>query len=114
MITEKRAYKRVPSRIKARFYCDDTDYSGTITNISEDGMFITTGTVAFPFESNLTIFIRRNEMLLKVPVRVCRLTKTGNVFNGIGVQVIDAEQDYLNFVKLLRHTRAKASGSPAA
>jgi hypothetical protein len=105
MSTEKRFYSRAPSKIKARFYCNDTDYSGIIMNISEDGMFISTGKVAFPFESNLVIFIRRKEMLLKVPVKVCRLTKTENVFDGMGVKVIDPDPDYLRFVRSLRYTK---------
>jgi len=95
----------MPSKIKARFYCNDTDYSGTVINISEDGMFIRTRKVAFPFESNLVIFISRKERLLKVPVKVCRLTKTDNVFDGMGVQVIDAEPDYLKFVRSLKYTK---------
>lgn len=74
-------------------------------NISEDGMFISTGKVAFPFESNLVILIRRKEMLLKVPVKVCRLTKTENVFDGMGVQVIDSDPDYLKFVRSLKYIK---------
>ena len=105
MSTEKRFYSRTPAKIKARFYCNDTDYSGIIMNISENGMFISTGKVAFPFESNLVIFIRRKEMLLKIPVKVCRLTKTENVFDGMGVQVIDSDPDYLKFVRSLKYTQ---------
>ncbi|KPK02616.1 MAG: hypothetical protein AMK71_01645 [Nitrospira bacterium SG8_35_4] len=108
MSTEKRFYSRMPSKLKARFYCNETDYSGTITNISEDGMFISTGKVAFPFESTIVIFIRRKEMLLKVPVKVCRLTKTENVFDGMGVQVIDPDPDYLKFVKSLKYPKTAA------
>ena len=113
MSTEKRLHSRMPSKIKARFYCNDTDYSGTIMNISEDGMFISTVKVAFPFESNLEIFIPLKEMLLKVPVKVCRLTKTENVFDGMGVQVIDPDPDYLQFVRSLKYAKIKAyrSGS---
>jgi Tfp pilus assembly protein PilZ len=109
MRTEKRSCNRIPSKIKVRFYCNDTDYSGTIRNISEGGMFISTGKVAFPFESNLIIFIRRKEMLMKVPVKVCRLTKTENVFDGMGVQVTDAGPDYLKFVRSLKSTRKKTN-----
>ena len=108
MRTENRFYSRMPSKIKARFYCNDTDYSGTIMNISEDGMFISTGAVAFPFESNLDIFIRRKEMLLKVTVTVRRLTKTENVFDGMGVQVIDPDPDYLKFVRSLKYAKVKS------
>jgi hypothetical protein len=108
MNTEKRFYTRMPSKIKVRFYSNDTDYSGTIMNISEDGMFITIGKVAFPFDSNLVIFIRRKEMLIKVPVKVCRLTKTKNVFDGMGVQVINPDPDYLKFVRSLKYTTTAA------
>ena len=78
-------------------------------NISENGMFISTGKVAFPFESNLTIFIRRREMLLKVPVKVCRLTKTEDVFDGMGVQVTDPDTDYVSFVRSLAYAKVKTT-----
>ncbi|UCF87750.1 MAG: PilZ domain-containing protein, partial [Nitrospiraceae bacterium] len=39
-LIKKRAFKRFPSHINVRFNCGDTDYSGTITNISKGGMFI--------------------------------------------------------------------------
>ena len=109
MHTEKRFYSRIPSKIKTRFYCNDTDYSGTIMNISEAGMFISTGKVAFPFESNLVIFIRRREMQLKVLVKVRRLTKTDNVFDGMGVRVLNPGPDYLKFVRSLKYSGPKAN-----
>lgn len=106
---EKRHCRRTPSKIKARFYCNDTDYAGTIMNISENGMFISTGKVDFPFESYLIICIKKKDILLKVPVRVCRLTKTKNIFDGMGVEVIDPDSDYLKFVRSVKSTMTKTN-----
>ncbi|MHC4140213.1 MAG: PilZ domain-containing protein, partial [Planctomycetota bacterium] len=39
---EQRAFKRIPSDVKASFFCNKTDYIGTITDISENGMYIKT------------------------------------------------------------------------
>ena len=39
---EKRAFKRVPVNIDARFFCTNMFYSGKISNLSETGMFIIT------------------------------------------------------------------------
>lgn len=96
---EQRAFQRIPSSIKTRFYCNNTDYTGTITDISENGMFISTDKVSFPFESELEIFIRQKALLIKVPVKICRLTKSDDVFDGMGVKVIHPVPDYLTFVQ---------------
>ena len=96
---DRRLHRRISTDIKVRFYCNNTDYAGTITDISEGGMFIKTKKVSFPFESNINICIDNNSKLLKVPVTVCRLTKTGKVFDGMGVQVAGNQPEYLKFVR---------------
>lgn len=102
---ERREFQRIPSHVRVRFYCNDIDYAGTISDISEKGMHIRTGEVSFPFESSLELFIRTKGVLLKVPVTVRRLTRSRNVFNGLGVQVMEPAHDYLSFVRALRKGR---------
>jgi hypothetical protein len=106
MYKDQRKYRRIPTKIRTRFYCNETDYSGIILNISEDGMFISTQEVDFPFESNLELFIRRRHMLLKVPVIVRRLTKSESVFDGMGVQIINPPPEYKKFVRNLKSTES--------
>ena len=99
---QRRAFERFPSDIKIRFYSCDTDYSGIINNISENGMFITIDKMLFPFDSTIQLIIPFEEKLLKVPVKVVRMTKSDEVFDSIGVELTDNHQDYLELVNRLR------------
>lgn len=100
---QRRAFERFPADIKIRFYCCDTDYFGTVTDMSENGMFIRLKKMIFPFDSRLEIIINNESKLLRVPVRVIRITKTNNVFDGIGVEVLKTCDDYLRLVYSLRY-----------
>jgi len=73
---QRRAFERIHSDIRVRFYCCDNDYHGTVTNLSENGMFISMKKMLFPFDSKIEIVIPVENMLLRVPVRVIRMTKT--------------------------------------
>ncbi len=99
---EQRAFKRIPSDLKARFICNETDYFGTTNDISENGMYIRTDKISFPIESLLDIFIGVETTLLKVPVKICRLSKSGDVFDGMGVRVLHPAHKYLQYVKTLK------------
>ena len=101
-IIQRRAFDRVPVNIKVRFYCCDTDYSGTVTNLSENGMFIRMNRMLFPFDSRLDIIIPIENKLMRVPVRVIRMTKSKNFFDGIGVEVLNTPCKYLELVESLR------------
>lgn len=95
---QRRSFERVPANIKVRFYCCNTDYSGTVTDLSENGMFISMNKMIFPFDSKIDIIIPIEKKLLKVPVKVIRMTKSENVFNGIGVEILVSQQEYLEMV----------------
>ncbi|RJQ54615.1 MAG: PilZ domain-containing protein [Nitrospiraceae bacterium] len=99
---QRRAFERVPVNIRARFYSYNTDFSGTITNLSENGMFISMKKMMFPLDSKIEIIIPHEKKLLKVPVRVIRMTKSGNVFNGLGVELLVIHREYLEFINSLK------------
>jgi hypothetical protein len=101
---QRRAFKRVPANIRVRFYCYDTAYLGTVTNLSENGMFISTDKMLFPFDSRIEIIFSTDQKLLKVPVRVIRITKSEDVFNGMGVELMDTHGGYLELVNSLKCT----------
>jgi len=99
---EKRLYQRVfTNNIEAKYFCGNPMHTGTVENLSESGMFINT-MVCFPFESQFEAFIHSNEGVLKVPVRVSRIVKTDDIYNGMGVEVVNPPVSYLEFVKRLR------------
>ncbi|MBI5741176.1 MAG: PilZ domain-containing protein [Nitrospirae bacterium] len=106
---QKRAFERVRSDIRVRFYCCDNDYHGTVTNLSENGMFISIKKMLFPFDSKIEIIIPSENKLLRVPVRVIRMTKTQNVINGIGVEVLHTNWEYIELVNSLKCTAEKTS-----
>lgn len=103
-LIKKRAFKRFPSHINVRFNCGDTDYSGTITNISKGGMFIKTGRMSFPFESQFIVVMILDGGVLHVRVKVIRITKSDDIYNGIGVALLDAPREYLSLVDSIGST----------
>ena len=98
---EKRVFERISMNIKARFFSGEFEYAGTITNLSEKGMFISTE-VSFPLKPQLEILIPLKEELLNVPVKIRNFGKSGDTYNGIGVELINPPQNYIEFVDNLR------------
>ena len=99
---ERRTYKRINESIKVGFRCCNMDYWGTIINLSEKSMLISTRNISFPFESQFEIFVPLHKEVLNIPIKVSRLLKTGDIYNGIGVELINPTQEYLEFVDSLR------------
>jgi c-di-GMP-binding flagellar brake protein YcgR len=65
---QRRAFKRVPANIKVKFFCCESQYDGTLMNVSEGGMYISTDEMRFPFDSEIDIIIPINSDILKIPV----------------------------------------------
>lgn len=97
----KRASERLLSNIKVKFSCCHIDYDGVVTNISESGMFISTSGMNFPFESKLEILMSTGHRVLKIPVEVTRMIKSADLYDCIGVRLINPSQDYMEFVSNL-------------
>ena len=96
-IMEKRASIRIHVNLALRYPCLNKFCSGTATNLSENGMFIDTE-MDFPVQSKFDILISSREDELKVPVKISRLVKTGNIYNGMGVELLDLPKKYLEFL----------------
>ena len=104
---EKRAYKRKTVNIQANIVYNDEMYSGTVTNLSENGAYIETGVrfpyklkykIFFRFKPKFIIFIHSNGDSLKILVKTRRGFKIDRYFNGIGVEVLDPSQDYYKLI----------------
>ena len=101
---EKRAFHRVTNNISVTFCCCITEYySGILTNISEKGMFISTP-ICFPLDSRLNILIHTNKEMLNIPVRVRWIRKSTDIYDGIGVEVLELTNNYLEFVRSINLT----------
>jgi len=100
---QNRAFERISADLQANFFCGNTMYSGTVTNLSENGMFVKTR-MCFPFDSNLELLIPLKEEVLKVPIKVSRIEKTEDFYDGMGVEVLSPCQNYSEFVNRLKST----------
>jgi hypothetical protein len=46
-------------------------------------------TISFPFDSRFEVLIPLKEDVLKIPVEVVRLEKTGDTYDGMSVKVLN-------------------------
>jgi hypothetical protein len=95
---EKRAFERIPVSVQANFFYGKTMYSGMVTNISQKGMYIKID-VCPHFESKFELLLPFKDEVLKVPVEVSRSVKIDDACYGMGVEVLNSSQDYLEFVE---------------
>ncbi|UCH81923.1 MAG: PilZ domain-containing protein [Nitrospiraceae bacterium] len=86
--------KRFSERISVslEFYCHDLAFSGTILNISGNGMLISSDNIEFP--------LQKDEV--KVNVKVNRLVKGKKYYDLIAVELIHPSHTYLDFVEDLK------------
>lgn len=94
---EKRSCARVSVIQEIMFLSDTSKRFGTLADCSESGMFIRTMS-SYPFEPEYDILIPRKQEVLIVTVKVVRAVKSGNFYEGMGVQLEESPQNYLNFV----------------
>lgn len=99
---QRRASDRIASHLTVRFSCCNCDYEGTVMNLSEDGMFITTNRMNFPFDRSFEILIDAGGEILKVPVRVMRINKSSDYYDCLGVKIPAPSEKYIGFVNNLR------------
>ncbi len=94
-------YGRIPANVQANFFYGNVMYGGTITNLSKNGMYIDT-TQCLPRKSKFDVLILSNYWVLEIPAKVSRLVKTGNTYNGMGVELLNQPKKYLEFVTYLK------------
>ncbi len=95
---EKRTVERIPVNVEIKFHCCDKVYYGTITNLSEKGMFISTMETCFPFDFQFEILISLKEKILHVPVNITRIILSPDSYDGLGIEIPNPSQDFLIFV----------------
>ena len=100
---QRRDFERVPANIKVTFFCCESHYDGTVMNLSQGGMYISTDEMRFPFDSEIDIIIPLNLDILKVPVKVTRITKSSDLYDGLGVMVMNPSEQYIGFVSNCRN-----------
>lgn len=100
--TERRACRRYPSCLPARLVYGALMYTGKITNLSQNGMFVSTR-VRFPVNASFTVILLLNDRAVQIPIRTRRTVRSardcsspGN--DGIGVEILEAPRSYLDHV----------------
>ncbi len=98
---QRRAHERIPVEFKIRYFCGDTPCSGTVKNLSESGMYIDTA-IDFPFDSNFELVLPMDDEVMKISAKIKRVVKSGSVYKGMGVELLDPPENYIQFVNNLR------------
>ncbi len=98
---EKRASERIPVNFEVQFKYRNMFTCGTLTDISEHGMFINTEDVGFPTDWQIEVIIHDDEKKLCVDVDIKRVLMTPDAYNGIGVELMYPSEAYIEFVKNL-------------
>jgi hypothetical protein len=101
-LMEKRAYNRIPVKMEVEFCCGSRVHNGTVINISEKGMFISTKEMRFPLESQWEVRLPFREETLSVPVSLRRMEMSPDSHDGIGVEFIGPSEMYYKFINSLR------------
>jgi hypothetical protein len=94
---EKRDFKRIPANLILRFPSINTFDSGTLTNLSANGMYIKTD-ICFPIRSRFAVLVQLKDEILKVPVKIVRIVKSGDFYEGMGVKIVNQSKKYLELL----------------
>jgi len=101
---EKRSHKRIAATVRVEFDCVNTICCCTATNLSETGMLLKTYDINFPMDTQFDIFIHLKGAVLEVPVKVSRIVKTDNVYDGIAIELITPPRAYVEFISSLENS----------
>jgi len=101
MLKERRSSERFKTNIDARFFYGNLFYSGTVSDVSDSGMFINTKRY-LPADSMFVVIIRLENELLKVIAKVKRLTSTADNGAGMGVVLLSPSRSYLDLVSTMK------------
>ncbi len=102
---KKRAYKRTSVNVPVSFFCDNEEYTGTMKNLSNNGIYIETelcpalkSILRAVIPAKIIIHIPSRNGVVEVPVKVRRLAKTDGNYVGIGVELANPQENFLAFV----------------
>ena len=104
-IIENRAFERISTNIWTGIMHSSENIicSGIMKNCSEKGMYIR-GCCLFLFDYKSEILIPLEKEILRVPIKVTRAVMKGNIYEGIGVEILNSSQDFIEFVHSLKAT----------
>ncbi len=92
-------------RVKMDFFCHDMSFSGTILNLSGNGMLILSSSIDFPFQTQFKIRVPLQKEEIEIDVKVNRLIKTNHYYDVMAVELINPSRNYLDFVEELKNSQ---------
>ncbi len=98
---KERAFERIKTSLNVNFSIGNENHSGTVTNMSKNGMFINTKNCP-PHKSKFDLLIPSDEGVLSVPVKVRRLLKVSHDYDGMGVELLNPSNQYYEFFNSMR------------
>lgn len=96
-----RGFDRINVLIDVKINCHNRSYDGTVTNLSENGMLIRTHQITSLRNSHVEVSIPLREEMLHLSGRLVRQEDISGYYNGIGVEIINPPQKYLDFIDSL-------------
>ncbi len=96
----RRAFKRTETHLPVKYFCESSIYTGTIKNISENGMCIFTSNF-LPCSNSLEIHMPLQEEVSQLYVKIRRIEKVNDSELYVGIEVINPPKNYIDFVESL-------------
>ena len=94
---EKRVTKRIKANKEIIFASDKTKRFGLLMNCSEKGMYIRPS-ISTPVNMNYEVRIPLKKEMLRIPGRVVRIEKNGDVYEGFGLELMQLPKNYLKYL----------------
>jgi hypothetical protein len=101
--SNQRKSQRIATNIKVVFICAHFQYLGTVKNCSKDGMCISTK-YNFSCDNNIEIIVPLQEEGLNLSGRILRAVKGDNLYETIGIELLNPHKEYLNYLDSLRYS----------
>jgi Tfp pilus assembly protein PilZ len=113
-----RGYQRHPrftKRLEATFNSGGLSYRGILSNLSRNGLFIRTNRGFAPGSTVDIELVMPNNTVCRLKGVVKRTIKTpmSSMKNGMGVELTETDEAYLNFLESFNEDKETAAEAPA-
>jgi hypothetical protein len=98
---DRRTFKRIYVNLHARFFFDDTMYTGTISNLSGNGMYIKMDMGLYYYKQRFNVQLLLINGSLDIPVMLSRFVEADGFYYSMGVELVDPPKQYLDFAASL-------------
>jgi len=105
---DKRAFERIDTNIPVKYFCENMLYTGTIKNLSENGMYIST-TNFLPCIDKIEMIIPLKEAVTTFKSRIRRIERINESIFNIGVEILNPPESFIAFVAGLKYGTKSSS-----